>query len=84
MITIIIISTILFLALLITSFLINFYRDPERKIPKGNNIVAPADGTVISIINTSKANIKIKNTKIQRAIIDEIIVPHVMPYVTEK
>ena len=41
-------------------FLLNFYRDPKRKIPKGNNIVAPADGKIINIINTSKNNIKIK------------------------
>ncbi|MEK6948722.1 MAG: phosphatidylserine decarboxylase, partial [Nanoarchaeota archaeon] len=31
-------------------FLINFYRDPERKIPSGNNIVSPADGKIISIL----------------------------------
>lgn len=46
--------------LLLILFLINFYRDPERKIPKGSSIVAPADGRIISIINTSKSNIKIK------------------------
>ena len=45
--------------LLVVLFLLNFYKDPERKIPKGSNIVAPADGKVISIINTSKSNIKI-------------------------
>ena len=47
------------LGLLIASFLLNFYRDPERKIPKGNNIVSPADGRVISIIDTSKKEIKV-------------------------
>lgn len=46
--------------LLLILFLLNFYRDPERKIPKGNNIVAPADGKVISIIDTSKSTAKIK------------------------
>ena len=40
--------------LLIVLFLINFYRDPKRRIPKGDNIVAPADGKVISIVDTSK------------------------------
>jgi len=40
-------------------FLLNFYRDPERKIPKGSNIVSPADGKVISIIKTSKRSLKI-------------------------
>jgi len=41
-------------------FLINFYKDPKRSIPKGNNIVAPADGRIIRIVNTSKNGIKIK------------------------
>ena len=45
---------------LVAIFLLNFYRDPERKIPKGNNIVAPADGKVISIIRTNQKNIKIR------------------------
>ena len=49
-----------FVALLVVIFLLNFYRDPERKIPKGSSIVAPADGKVISIINTSKNEIEIK------------------------
>jgi len=47
-------------ALLLILFLLNFYKDPKRKIPKGSNIVAPADGKVISIIDTQKKNIKIK------------------------
>ena len=51
------IITVIFLLIL---FLLNFYRDPERRIPKGSNIVAPADGRIISIINTSKSPIKIK------------------------
>ena len=46
--------------LLLTLFLINFYKDPKRGIPKGNNIVAPADGKIISIIDTSKDEIRIK------------------------
>ena len=46
------------IAFLIIIFLINFYRDPKRVIPKGNNIVAPADGRVISILKTKK-NVKI-------------------------
>ena len=43
---------------LVILFLINFYRDPQRNIPKGNNIVAPADGKVIKITTTSKKIIK--------------------------
>ncbi len=46
--------------LLIVLFLINFYRDPKRRIPKGDNIVAPADGKVISIVDTSKNEVRIK------------------------
>ena len=45
--------------LLFALFLINFYRDPKRTIAKGNNIVAPADGKIISIIDTSKDKIRI-------------------------
>lgn len=40
-------------------FLLNFYRNPERKIPKGRNIVSPADGKIISIIGTKSSSIKI-------------------------
>ncbi len=48
------------LIILIVLFLLNFYRDPKRKIPKGNNIVAPADGKVISITETSGKPIKVR------------------------
>ena len=40
-------------------FLLNFYRDPKRTIPKGNNIVSPADGRVIRIFDTSGGEIKV-------------------------
>lgn len=55
-----IVNIIIIVILLFILFLFNFYRDPKRKIPKGNNIVAPADGRIISIINTAKNNIKLK------------------------
>lgn len=45
--------------LLLALFLLNFYRNPKRKIPKGDNIVSPADGKVISIISTKNGSIKI-------------------------
>ena len=53
---------LIFIALIIIAalFLINFYKDPKRIIPKGNSIVAPADGRIISIIDTSSNSIKIK------------------------
>ncbi len=47
------------IAVLLILFLLNFYRDPKRRIPKGSSIVAPADGRVISIISTSKKEITI-------------------------
>ena len=53
-----IISAIVIMLLIL--FLLNFYKDPKRITPKGSNIVAPADGRIINIINTSKNNIKVK------------------------
>lgn len=41
-------------------FLINFYRDPKRSIPKGNNIVSPADGKIISILTAKKNKTTLK------------------------
>src|SRR3990167_636846 len=42
-----------------------FFRDPERKIPDGDNIVSPADGAVVYIkkINSVNVPISIKNKK---------------------
>lgn len=54
------IIALIIIVLLLIWFLLNFYRDPQRKIPKGSNIVAPADGRVISVLKTSKENIKVK------------------------
>lgn len=54
----ILIVLIIFLSIVL--FLLNFYRDPKRKIPKGNNIVSPADGRVIQILRVkNKDNLKI-------------------------
>ena len=54
-----ILSVLIAAILLLVIFLINFYRDPERKVPKDNNIVSPADGKIISIIDTSNKELKI-------------------------
>ena len=51
---------IIILALVIASFLLNFYKDPNRIIPKGNNIVSPADGRIINIFSTNSKNVSIK------------------------
>jgi len=52
------------IALLIMLFILYFYRDPKRVIPKGNVIVSPADGKIISIIQVrsgkEKEELKIK------------------------
>ena len=56
-----IILIILLIIGLIAAFLLNFYRDPYRKITAGNYIVSPADGKVISIMKLSgKDEIKIR------------------------
>ena len=51
--------SIIIVILLLIIFLLNFYRDPKRKIPKGNNIVSPADGRVISILKINANKVKI-------------------------
>lgn len=50
----------LFIVILVIIFLLNFYRDPARKIPEGNNIVSAADGRIISIISTANKEIEVK------------------------
>ena len=47
-------------------YLFIFLRDPERKIPSGNNITAPADGKVISIIKVGNGNVELKQGLIGR------------------
>lgn len=42
--------TLIVFSVLLLVFTLNFFRDPERNIPKGNNIIlSPADGTVLVI-----------------------------------
>jgi len=45
-----------------------FLRDPKRKIPSGNNIVAPADGRIIKIIRLKDVD----KIKIKKGIIGKI------------
>lgn len=40
-----------------------FFRDPERKIPAGNNIVSPADGTVVYVKLVKKGQVPISIKK---------------------
>jgi len=44
----------------IVAFLLYFYRDPVRAIPKGDVMVSPADGRIISIIKTGEDSLRIK------------------------
>ncbi len=51
---------VIFIAvLLLILFLLNFYKDPKRKIPLGNSIVSPADGKIIRILKTKNNRIKV-------------------------
>lgn len=45
--------TLVLIGLFFIGFTLNFFRDPERKIPQGENlIISPADGKIISIRET--------------------------------
>ena len=55
----VILISIIIIILILVIFLLNFYRDPKRNIPGGNNIVSPADGKIIRILKTHESNIKI-------------------------
>lgn len=55
---------IFLVSLILTIFLISFFRDPERVTPTGNNLViSPADGTVIFIGTETEHRILKKQTQ---------------------
>ena len=56
----IILSIIAIFFLLATLFLLNFNRDPERVVPEGDNVVSPADGKVVSIIDTDSRRLQVR------------------------
>ena len=58
------------IVLLIILFLIFFNRDPERNIPQGRNIVSPADGKIIEIIDLSK--LKKKDIEVKKGLTGKI------------
>jgi len=69
----IVILAVMIIFLLIALFLLNFYRDPKRIIPEGDNIVAPADGKIIRIIKISSNNKKNNNKiKIKKPLLGKI------------
>ena len=60
-----VVSVILFIIFLILVLFLLFYqfiflRDPKRKAPVGNNVVSPADGKIIKIVEVNRTGIKIK------------------------
>lgn len=59
-------AIVFILILLLALFLLNFYRNPERKIPHGNNIVSPADGKIIGILTAKKNKMTLKKGFIGR------------------
>lgn len=65
------IITIIFLIAVI-SFYVYFNRDPIRTIPPGNNVVSPADGRIIEIIDLSKLNKKKPKIEIKKGMIGKI------------
>lgn len=50
------VSILIILAILLGAilFLAQFHRDPKRNIPQGNNIISPADGWVVGIVDLAK------------------------------
>ncbi|HJN56520.1 MAG TPA: phosphatidylserine decarboxylase [Candidatus Woesearchaeota archaeon] len=50
---------LIIVVLLLIIFLLNFYRDPKRKIPKGDNILSPADGKVIGILKFKQDKVRV-------------------------
>ena len=64
------IAILLFIAILAIAFILNFYKDPKRDMPKGNNIVAPADGKIISVIDTSVNRTAISDSAQKSSIFD--------------
>lgn len=60
-----ILDAVVFISLLLTIFVISFFRNPER-FPKGgeNDLVAPADGTVIVVENAEKTPLGYEALKI--------------------
>ena len=55
----VVLLSMIVLSILLILFLLNFYRDPERKIPQGNNIVSPADGKIIMILRAAEDEVRV-------------------------
>ncbi|MDE3056628.1 MAG: phosphatidylserine decarboxylase family protein [Bacteroidota bacterium] len=68
---------IIAVALVLFLFALNFFRDPDRKIPKGNNLVlSPADGTIVAIKNVLESDF-LKSDAVQISIFMSPINVHV-------
>lgn len=79
---------LLFLIFILLAFFIwryfYFFRDPERNIPQGNNVVSAADGTVVYIKRIKDHEIPISIKKKRRIFLKEIMPIHKKYFAGEK
>ncbi|HIG95914.1 TPA: phosphatidylserine decarboxylase [Candidatus Woesearchaeota archaeon] len=72
---------IIFLAVLVLVYLYWrfywFFRDPDRKIPPGKNIVSPADGKVVYVNKIKKGVVPIAIKRDKKIRLDEIAGEHI-------
>jgi len=59
------------LAVVSILFLLFFYRDPERTVPSGKNLVSPADGKVTQILDIKNLK-QLDNLKIKKGLVGKI------------
>lgn len=67
------IAIFLFLCVLVYWRYIFFFRDPERIIPEGDNIVSPADGTVVYVKKVENGTVPISIKKKKEIRLEEIL-----------
>ena len=72
----IILLILLIISIVFVSFMIfwkfYFLRDPDRFIPKGDNLVSPADGKIMYISKFNNKNLKNKSIEIKKSFIGRI------------
>jgi len=79
-VTIILITSIfLFLSILIYWRYFFFFRDPDRVIPEGDNIVSPADGTVVYVKKVEKGIVPVSIKKRREIKLEEILKTSIPP-----
>lgn len=70
---ILIMSISLFLSIFIYWRYFFFFRDPDRVIPEGDNIVSPADGTVVYVKKVEKGIVPVSIKKRREIKLEEIL-----------